>query len=161
MTPVRSQGSPSSYSKYIQPLRAVELVLKYHWWPWWQTMQYLLYTWLVGNWRIAPARRVRRGFRKFSGGKIHTSRARGAPARVWQFTLPGSRSRTLRPLASSQSCDRKSKFGLRHRIKLNSLYTVTKSEFWFSMIPPSYRGCNLRSFVPLKFTVTRYSIQLS
>ena len=28
---------------------------------------------------------------------------------------------------------RKSKFGLRHRIKLIQLYTVTKSEFWFSI----------------------------
>ena len=31
--------------------------------------------------------------------------------------------------ASSQSCDRKSKFGLRHGIKLSLLYAMTKSEF--------------------------------
>ena len=36
---------------------------------------------------------------------------------------------TLRLLTpSTQSCDRKSKFGLRHAIKLNSVYGVTKSE---------------------------------
>ena len=29
---------------------------------------------------------------------------------------------------------RKSKFGLRHAIKQNNFYCVTKSEFWFSMI---------------------------
>ena len=33
---------------------------------------------------------------------------------------------------SSQSCDRKSKFGLRHAIKLIEIYGVTKSEFGFS-----------------------------
>ena len=41
---------------------------------------------------------------------------------------------------------RKSKFGLRHVVKLTELYYMTKSEFWFSMIPPSYRGGNVRSW---------------
>ena len=54
---------------------------------------------------------------------------------------------------SSQSCDRKSKFGLRHAIKLIELYCMTKSEFWFSMIPPRTRSRNFRSSVPLNSTV--------
>jgi hypothetical protein len=55
----------------------------------------LLSSWPERNWRIKPARRLRAGFRKFSRKKIHASRARVAAARVWQFTLPGSRSGTL------------------------------------------------------------------
>jgi hypothetical protein len=43
---------------------------------------------------------------------------------------------------------RKSKIGLRHRIKLIELYTVTKSEFWFSMIPPSYTRGNVPHLDP-------------
>ena len=61
----------------------------------------VLSSWRKLNWRIRPARRLCAGFRKFSK-KIHASRARGAAARVWQFTLPGSRSRTLRLLELSQ-----------------------------------------------------------
>ena len=53
---------------------------------------------LERNWRINPARRLRAGFRKFSKKKIHASRVRGAAARVWQFTLPGSRLGTLPPI---------------------------------------------------------------
>ena len=56
-------------------------------------------------------------------------------------------------ISSSQSCDRKSKFGLRHAINLNQLYCMTKSEFWFSMIPPRTRSSNVRSSVLLNFTV--------
>ena len=48
---------------------------------------------------------------------------------------------------------RKSEFGLRHAIKLNQLYCVTKSEFGYSMIPPSYMSGNVPIFVPLNFTV--------
>ena len=39
---------------------------------------------------------------------------------------------------------RKSKFGLRHDISLILLYVMTKSKFWFSMIPPSNRDRNVR-----------------
>jgi hypothetical protein len=98
----------------------------------------------TGNRRIAPARRSRAGFRKFSRKKIHASRAHGAPAGVRQFTL-WIQIADVAP-ARTQSCDRKSKFGLRYRIKLIDLYTVTKSEFWFSIIPPRTRGINIRSF---------------
>ena len=41
---------------------------------------------------------------------------------------------------------RKSKFGLRHSIKLNQIYCMTKPEFWFLMIPPSKRTGNVRSW---------------
>jgi hypothetical protein len=50
---------------------------------------------------------------------------------------------------------RKSKFGLRHDINLIESYVMTKSEFWFSMIPPKISGKNIRSFVQLNSTVDR------
>ena len=40
----------------------------------------LLSSWAVGNWRIAPARRVRVGFRKFSREKLCIARAQRARA---------------------------------------------------------------------------------
>ena len=55
--------------------------------------------------------------------------------------------------ASSQPDRRKSKFGLRHGIKLIELYAMTKSEFGFSTIPPRTSGGNVRSSVPLNSTV--------
>jgi hypothetical protein len=55
--------------------------------------------------------------------------------------------------ARTHSCDRNSKFGLRHAIKLNYLYCMTKSEFWFSMIPPITRSGNVPSSIPLNLTV--------
>jgi hypothetical protein len=42
---------------------------------------------------------------------------------------------------------RKSKFGFRHDIRLIYLYVMTKSEFWFSMIPPSNRDRRVRSWL--------------
>mgnify|MGYP005646991453 CR=1 FL=1 len=70
------------------------------------------------------------GFRKFSRKKImHRARARRTHVgltvyppwiRIPDVAMPGS-----------QSCDRKSKFGLRHAIKLIELYCMTKSEFDF------------------------------
>ena len=48
---------------------------------------------------------------------------------------------------------RKSKFGLRHDIKLIELYVMTKSEFGFSTIRLSKRSHNVPSSVPLNSTV--------
>jgi hypothetical protein len=40
---------------------------------------------------------------------------------------------------------------------MNKLYTVTKSEFWFSMIPPSERKGKVRSSVLPNCTVLEYT----
>ena len=48
---------------------------------------------------------------------------------------------------------RKSKFGLCHAIKQIELYCMTKSEFWFSMIPPSRNDHNFLSSVFPNYTV--------
>ena len=77
---------------------------------------------------MAAARCDRAGFRKFSRKKImHRARARRARAGLTVYP-PWIQIADV-AATSSQSCDRKSKFGLRHRIKLNELYAVTKSEF--------------------------------
>ena len=75
---------------------------------------------------VAGMHTVELGSRKLAQ-KIHPSRARRARAGL-----------TVYPpwiqiidvfAASSQSCDRKSKFGLRHGINLGQLNAMTKSEF--------------------------------
>ena len=57
----------------------------------------------------------------------HASRARRARAGLTVYP-PWIQIRDV-VIASSRSCDRKSKFGLRHAIKLIELYCMTKSEF--------------------------------
>ena len=79
---------------------------------------------LSGNdWRIAPARRSRAGFRKFSK-KFHASRARAARPRGFTSLPDRIQIRDVAP-ARTQSCDRKSKFGLRHAIKLIEAHTIS------------------------------------
>jgi hypothetical protein len=112
----------------------------------------LLSSWPGRNWRIRPARWLRAGFRKFSGKKSCIARPRRGRAGLTVYP-PMIQIRDVAP-ASYQWCDRKSKFGLRHAIKLNMLYCITKSEFWFSMIPPRTRGSNVASSVLLNYTVT-------
>ena len=87
--------------------------------------------WPGRNWRIRPARRLRAGFRKVSK-KNYASRARGAAARVWR---DHDRIWPWPDVATSLARwdHRKSKFGLRHDIKLIEIYVMTKSEFWFSI----------------------------
>ena len=90
--------------------------------------------------------------------KIHASHARRARGSLTVHP-PWIQIRDV-SAARSRSCDRKSKFGLRHAIKLNQLYCMTKSEFWFSMIPPSTSGGNIRSFVLLlKLDSTKFIIE--
>jgi hypothetical protein len=79
---------------------------------------------------------------------LHACSPRGARVRLTVYPPLGDVA-----AASSRSCDRKSKFGLRHAIKLMELYCVTESEFWFSMIPPSKRIHNVPSFVLPNLTV--------
>ena len=68
-----------------------------------------------------------RDFVNFRKKKNHAARARRGRARETVYP-PRIRFRDV-AAAGSQSCDRKSKFGLRHDIKLNELYVMTKSEF--------------------------------
>jgi hypothetical protein len=93
---------------------------------------------IKGNWCITPARQPRAGFRKFSRKK-KSCIARAGRARVGLTVY--SPWIQIREVAASiaRPNHRKSKFELRHAIKLNLLYWVTKSKFGFSMIPPSYR----------------------
>ena len=69
---------------------------------------------------MAPARRRRAGFRKFSEKKLCITRARRAREGLTVYP-PWIQIADVAD-ASSQSCDRKSKFGLCHAIKLNYLY---------------------------------------
>ena len=68
-----------------------------------------------------------RDFVNFRGKNSCIARARRARAAVYRpwIRIPDVAA------TSSQSCDRKSKFGLRHAIKLIELYYMTKSEFDF------------------------------
>jgi hypothetical protein len=91
------------------------------------------------------------GFRKFSKKISCIARSRRACAGLTVY--PPRIQIADVEAASSQSCDRKSKFGLRHAIELIELYCMTKSEFWFSMIPPSTSYSNNHSFVLLNSTV--------
>ena len=111
----------------------------------------LLSSWPERNWRIRPARRFRAGFRKFSKKNSCIARARRGHAGLTVYPPMIQIADVV--IDSSQSCDRKSKFGLRHGIKLTELYAMTKSEFWFSMIPPRTSDHNVRSFVPVNSTV--------
>jgi hypothetical protein len=60
---------------------------------------------------------------------------------------------------SSQSCDRKSKFGLRHGIKVKAQLALCHDEVRIlifdelPMIPPRNSGRNVPSLVPLNSTV--------
>jgi hypothetical protein len=66
---------------------------------------------------MRPARRLRAGFRKFSEKKLmHRAPATRPRARD---SLPPKIQIADVVIDSSQSCDRKSKFGLRHAIKLS------------------------------------------
>ena len=87
----------------------------------------VLSSWPVGNWRIAPARWLRAGFRKFSGGKLYIAARAGLTVYPPWIQIA--------------------------HVALNELYRVMRYEFWFSMIPPSYRPGNIRSFVPLNSIV--------
>jgi hypothetical protein len=82
-----------------------------------------------GTGASGPRGDCKRDFVNFRG-KHYASRARGAAVRVWQFTLPRSK-----------------------YYSYFELYSMTKSEFWFSMIPPSYRSRNVPSSVLLNSTV--------
>ena len=68
-----------------------------------------------------------RDFVNFRRKKNHAARARRGRARETVYP-PRIRIPDV-AAAGSQSCDRKSKFGLRHAIKLIELYCMTKSEF--------------------------------
>jgi hypothetical protein len=106
----------------------------------------VLSSWPERNWRIKPAWRSRAGFRKFSKKK-NSCIARARRGRTRLTVYPPWIQIADVSAATSQSYDRKSKFRLRHAIKLSQLYGVTKSEFRFSMIPPSTNGGNVRSSV--------------
>jgi hypothetical protein len=76
---------------------------------------------MVENWSIAPAVPACAGFRKCI--------ARAARPLGFDSLPPAWIQIADVSAASSQSCDRKSKFGLRHAIKHNELYRMTESEF--------------------------------
>jgi hypothetical protein len=76
---------------------------------------------------MAPARRPCAGFRKFSGENFCIACARSA--RMGLTVYPPWIQIGDFAASRSQSCDRKSKFGLRQGIKLNLLYALKKSEF--------------------------------
>ena len=106
----------------------------------------LLSSWPEQNWRIRPTRRLRAGFRKFSGKKSCIARARRGRARLTVYP-PRIQIRDV-AISIARRDHRKSKFGLRHAIKLTESYGVTKSEFWFSIAWLRTSDLNVRNLDP-------------
>ena len=76
------------------------------------------------------------------GNKFHASRARGTPARVWQLTIPGSKSSQDYGSAAVYSC-RSTKFRIWIQVKLEKNSKIEcdfqGSEAWGAPRPGKYR----------------------